>query len=117
MAVSCNLLAQLEDGQSNRDDEAEEGQLKGVPCLETEHTNGQWDQSHRLQQDKDHDGDDDFLQFGPSGFFDGSSLAELEVEAQLVVFDVSSADFDSSVERHFEGHVVGNKIILHGINE
>lgn len=55
------LLAQLEDGQRDGDDEREEGQLQRIEGLQTEHAERQWNQGDGLQQDEHHDWDDDLL--------------------------------------------------------
>lgn len=57
--IGGNLLAQLEDGERDGDDEGEEGQLKSVPCFETQHADGQRHQGHCLEEDEDHNGDQD----------------------------------------------------------
>jgi len=56
-----SLLYQLEDGQSDGDDEREERQLQGVPRLQTQHTDGEWDECECLEHDEHHDGHKDFL--------------------------------------------------------
>lgn len=64
MTLFDYLLAQLEDGQRDGDDEREEGQLQRVEGLQTEHAERQWNQGDGLQQDEHHDWDDDLLQLG-----------------------------------------------------
>lgn len=56
------FLHQLEDGQSDGDDEREEGQLQGVPGLQAQHSDGERDQRQSLEHDEHHDRHEDFLQ-------------------------------------------------------
>lgn len=91
VTVGGDLLAQLENRHTDGHDEAEERELQSVPGLQTEHTDGQRDQSHRLQENEHQDGDDDLLQFGSAGLVDGTALAELDVEGELIVLDVARA--------------------------
>ena len=117
VAVGGDLLAELEDGQADGDDEREEGELQGVPGLQTEHTDGQGDEGHSLEQDEDQDGDDDLLELGLAGLSNGAALAELDVEAHLVVLEVARADLDGGFERQLEGHIVGGEEGAHGLEE
>lgn len=57
-----SLLDQLEDGQTDGYDEREEGQLQGVPRLQTEYSDGERDERERLEHDENHDGHEDLLQ-------------------------------------------------------
>lgn len=116
VAVSGDLLAQLEDSQTDGDDEGEEGQLKGVPGLESQDTNGQRDEGYGLEQDEDQNGDDDLLELGLAGL-DGAAFAELEVEAQLVVVDVAGGHLDGGVEGQLEGDVVGGQVAADRLEE
>lgn len=117
MSFGGNLFAQLEDGHADRHDEAEERELQGIPGLQTEHTDGQWDQSHRFQQDEHEDGDDDFFQLRSAGLVDGAALAELDVEGDLIVLDVARAHLHSGVKRQLEGHIVRGQVVLHPVEE
>lgn len=57
-----DLLEQLEHGEADGDQEGEEAELQSVPGLESQHTDGQRDQSHCLKKDEDQDGHEDLLQ-------------------------------------------------------
>lgn len=117
VAISGDLLAQLEDGHADRHDEAEERQLQRVPGFQAEHADRQRYQRHRFQQDEHEDGNDDFLQLGFTGLIDGTALAELYVEGELIVLDVARAHLHGGVERQLEGHVVRGQVGLHGVDE
>lgn len=56
------LLAEVEDCQGQRCDETEEAELEGVPCLEAEDSQSQWDQGHGLEEDEDNDGDQELTE-------------------------------------------------------
>jgi len=117
VAIGGDLLAQLENGHTDRHDEAEERKLQRVPGLQAEHADGQRDQRHRLQQYEYEDGNDDFLQLGFASLVDGTTLAELDVEGKLIVLDVARAHLHAGVERQLEGHVVRGQVGLHGVDE
>lgn len=59
--IETYLLAQLEDSQGDGDDEREEGQLEGVPCLQSKNTDRQWDEGHGFKEHEHEDWDDDLL--------------------------------------------------------
>lgn len=109
------LLAQLEDGQSNGDDEREEGQLEGVPGLQSQDTESHWDQSHGLQKDEHHDWDDDLLQLGLAGF-DGAASGgfwEADGQAQFFVVDVAGRHGDLGVGNwQLEGDIVALQVLF-----
>lgn len=117
---STNLLAELEDGQSDGYDEREEGQLQRVPGLQTEDAEGQRDEGHGLEEDEHQDGDDDLLELGFAGFADGprAILVELDVEAQFIAVEVPGADGDLGVgDGQLEGHVVGLDVVFDRVHE
>lgn len=97
VSIGGNFFAELKDGHANGHNEAEERELQGVPGLQTEHTDGQRNQSHRLQQDEHEDRDDDFLQLGSTSLIDGTALAELDVEGELIIFDITRAHLHGGV--------------------
>lgn len=110
MAIGSDLLAKLEDGQADGDDEAEERQLQGVPSLETEDSDGQRNEGHGLEEDEHEDRYDDLLELGLAGL-NGATLAEFDVEGQFLVVDVAGGHFDGRVQRKLEGHVVGSYVL------
>lgn len=67
-SIGSDLLAQLENGQTDGDDEGEKAELKGIPCLETEYTDSQRNQGHCLQQNEHHQRDQDLLQLALPGW-------------------------------------------------
>ena len=79
-----HLLAQGEDGQSGGGDEGEEGQLEGVPGLQSQDSQSQGDQSHGLQEHEHHDGDEDLLQLGLAGLHSAAGGSEVDLEVHLV---------------------------------
>lgn len=111
-----HLLAQLEDGQTDGDDEREEGQLQGVPGLQTKDSDSHWDQSHSLQKDEHHDGDDDLLQLRFAGFdsaASGSRFGEVDCQAQLIVVDVTRGNGELCVsDWQLEGYIVASHIFF-----
>lgn len=117
VAVGRDLFAQLEDRHSDRDDEAEEGELKSVPSLQPEDADRQRDQRHRLEKDEHQNRDDHLLQLGLASLLDGAALAELHVESELVVVDVPRAHLHRRVHRQFEGHVVRGQVGVHVVQE
>lgn len=117
VAVGGDFLAELEDGHSDGDDEAEEGELEGVPGLETEDTDGERDESHGLEQDEDEDGDDDLLQLGFAGLLDAATLAKLDVESELIVVDVPGAHLHGRLHGQLEGDVMGGQVALDVLQE
>lgn len=62
--VSRDLLAQLEDGESDGHYEGEERELKSVPGFKTQDTESQRDEGDGLEKDEHQDGDENFLQLG-----------------------------------------------------
>lgn len=52
--VSYNLPTKIVDCHAYSDDERDEGQLKGIPSLETEDTQSERNQGHGLEKDDDH---------------------------------------------------------------
>lgn len=115
-----HLLAQLEDGQSDGDNEREEGELKRVPGLQTEDTDGQGDQGHSLQQHEHQDRDDDLLKLGFTGFADGAGtfLVELDVKAQFVIVEVPWAHGHFGVsDWQLEGDVMRLDVVLYAVEE
>lgn len=117
MAVGGDFLAQLEDGHTDGHDEAEEGELQGVPGLQAEHADREGDQGHRLEEDEHEDRYDDLLQLGPASLVDGTALAELDVEGELIVVNVARAHLHRGFQRQLEGHVVRGQVGLHGVEE
>lgn len=117
VTVGGDLLAQLEDGQTDGHDEAEEGQLQGVPRLKAKHSNGQWDQRHGLEQNKHEDRDDHLLELGLARLLHCATLAELHVEAQPVVLQFATAHLHRRLERQLERHVVGGQVVLHFVED
>lgn len=97
MGVSGDLFAELENGHTDGYDKAEERKLQGIPGLEAKYTDGQGDQSHRFQEDEDENRDDDLLQLGLAGLIDGTALAELDIEGELIVLDIARAHLHGGV--------------------
>jgi hypothetical protein len=109
------LSAQLEDGQTNGDDEREEGQLQGVPGLQTEHTESHWHQCHRFQQNENQDWDEDFLQFRFFASFFGRLEGHLDV--QFVVGDVAWRDGHFGAGHwQFDGDIVTLEVVFKGFD-
>lgn len=110
-----HLLAQLEDGQSNGDNEWEEGQLQRVPGFQTQNTNSQRDKSHGFQENEHQDWHDDFLELSFTSFANWACtfLVEFDIECQLIIFEVPGADCDLCVsDRELEGHVMGLDVVF-----
>lgn len=117
VTVSGDFLAELENGHTNGHNKAEERELQSVPGFQTKYSDGQRNQSHRLQKDEHQNRNDDFLQLGSAGLIDGTALAELDVEGELIVLDVSRAHLHRGVQWQFEGHVVRSQVGLHGVEK
>jgi len=97
MRISGDLFAELENGHTDGHDKAEEGELQGIPGLQAKYTDGQGDQSYRLQEDEHENRDDDLLQLGPAGLIDGAALTELNVEGEFIVLDIARAHLHGGV--------------------
>lgn len=97
MGIGGNLLAELENGHTDGHDKAEERELQSIPGLQAKYTDGQGNQSHRLQENEHENRDDDLLQLGPASLIDGTALAELDIEGELIVLDVARAHLHGGV--------------------
>lgn len=97
MWISGDLFAELENGHTDGHDEAEESELQGIPGLQAKYTDGQGDQSYCLQEDEHENRYNDFLQLGPAGLIDGTALAELNIEGELIVLDIARAHLHGGV--------------------
>lgn len=128
--VGGDLLAQLEDGQTDGDDEGEEGQLEGVPGLQSQDTEGEWHQGHRFKEHEHQDGDEDLLQFGFTcckttkrllsfgvGWLGGwltflYAVAEVDFEVDFVVVQVSGGQSDGTDGGQFECGIVALDVLF-----
>lgn len=115
------LLAQLEDGEGDRDDEREERQLERVPGLQSKDSQGEGHQGNDLQQDEHQDGDDDLLQLGLAwldSWSPGLISGEVDVDVKFFVIEAAGRYGDlGSGDGELESDIVTLEVFLDNIEE
>ena len=111
--IRTHLAAQLEDGETDRNDEREEWQLQSVEGLDAQNAETQRHQNDGLQQDKGQNWNGDFLQFRFARFISWAVLVEFDLQVELIVAKVPGGNGDSGIG-HWEihRHIVAANVLV-----